>query len=390
MASYNTLLQDVRSRVPRISLDEGRARLDRGVAFLDIREPNETSQGTLPGAAVIARGMLEGAVENKFPDKSQEIVIYCAGGNRSAFAVETMHQLGYTNVVSMDGGFNGWKNGGHPWVIDNAAEKLNSSRYSRHLLVPEVGDEGQRKLFDARVLLLGAGGLGSPAAVYLAAAGVGHIGIVDADVVDESNLQRQIIHTTSNIGRLKVDSAADFIRNLNPDVKVTKITQRMDSSNAMEILKPWDIVVNGCDNFPTRYLLNDACYFLGKPIVDGSIFRFEGQVTVYHPTGGQDRPCYRCLYPEPPPPELAPSCAEAGVLGVLPGIVGTLQANEVLKLIVNAGEPLYNRLVLFDALSMKFRDLKLRKDPQCILCGPNPTVTDLIDYEFFCANPLKH
>jgi molybdopterin/thiamine biosynthesis adenylyltransferase/rhodanese-related sulfurtransferase len=382
------LIDEVKAKVPRIDATEGRALFDKGVTFLDVREPNETSQGAIPGAVINPRGTLETSIENKLKDKSEKIVVYCAGGTRSAFAVDTLQQMGYEDVVSMDGGFNGWKNGGHPWEIDDSADKLNSARYSRHLLIPEVGAEGQKKLFNARVLLLGAGGLGSPAAMYLAAAGVGTIGLVDADTLDESNLQRQIIHRTVDVGRPKVDSAEEFIRNLNPDVKVVKYRKRLDSSNAMELLKDWDIVLNGCDNFPTRYLLNDACFFLGIPIVDGGIFRFEGQVTVYDPKGQDEAPCYRCLYPEPPPPELAPSCAEAGVLGVLPGIVGTLQAAEAIKLIVGAGESLQNRLVLFDALTMKFRELKLRKDPHCSLCGPEPTVTELIDYEFFCAAPI--
>lgn len=385
MTRYAELLESVRGRVPRIDPAEARARLERGASFLDVREPGETSQGTVPGALVIPRGTLEGCIETRVPDRDRELVVYCAGGGRSAFAVESLRQLGYTRAVSMDGGFDAWKSRGFPWVLDELAGRLDSSRYSRHLRIPEIGAAGQRKLFTARVLVLGAGGLGSPAAMYLAAAGVGHLGIVDHDLVDESNLQRQIIHGTADIGRPKVESAAEFIRRLNPDVEVTRLPLRLDSSNALDVLAGWDLVVNGADNFPTRYLVNDACWFAGKPLVDGSIFRFEGQVTVYHPRSGAARPCYRCLFPTPPPPELAPNCAEAGVLGVLPGMVGTMQANEAIKLIVGIGEPLYGRLLLFDALSMEFREVRLQKDPGCVLCGSSPTVTTLIDYEGFCA-----
>ncbi|NUN96600.1 MAG: molybdopterin-synthase adenylyltransferase MoeB [Candidatus Omnitrophica bacterium] len=384
MSRYTELLQAVRARVPRVDPEEARARLDAGALFLDVREPGETSQGTVPGAVCIPRGTLEGGIESRVPDRDREIVVYCAGGGRSAFAVESLQQLGYRNVTSMDGGFDAWKTRGYPWSVDREAGRLAAARYSRHLLVPEVGESGQRKLFEARVLVLGAGGLGSPAAIYLAAAGVGHLGIVDPDAVDESNLQRQILHGTADIGRPKVESAAEHVRSLNPDVEVTRIPLRLDSSNAMEVLAGWDIVVNGCDNFPTRYLVNDACFFLGKPLVDGSIFRFEGQVTVFHPKGGANRPCYRCLFPTPPPPELAPNCAEAGVLGVLPGMVGTMQANEAIKLIIGAGQPLFGRLLVFDALTMEFRDIRLGRDPNCSLCGARPTVTALIDYEDFC------
>lgn len=385
MNRYAELLQVVKARVPRIGPEEARARLERGALFLDVREPGETSQGTIPGALTIPRGTLEGGIEGRVPDREREIVVYCAGGGRSAFAVEALQQLGYTNAASMDGGFDAWKTRGFPWSVDREAGRLAAARYSRHLLVPEVGAAGQRKLFDARVLVLGAGGLGSPAAIYLAAAGIGHIGIVDPDVVDESNLQRQVLHGTADIGRLKVESAADCLRRLNSDVEVTRLALRLDRSNAPEVLRDWDIVVNGADNFPTRYLVNDACWFLGKPLVDGSIFRFEGQVTVFHPRSDAARPCYRCLFPTPPPPELAPNCAEAGVLGVLPGMVGTMQANETIKLILGIGEPLYGRLLLFDALSMEFREIRLQKQPDCVLCGSSPTVTTLIDYETFCA-----
>lgn len=384
MSTYDKLIKEIQAKIPNISQEDALKEFGKTL-FLDVREPNETSQGIIPDAVVLPRGMVELSIENLVPDHSQRVIVYCAGGYRSAFVVDSLQRMGYTGLINMEGGFTQWKNAGRPWKIDDEGDKLAGSRYSRHLLIPEIGEKGQRRLFGAKVLLLGAGGLGSPAAVYLAAAGVGTIGIIDADVVDESNLQRQIIHRTVDVGRPKVDSAADFIRNLNPDVKVVKFQERLDSTNANRILEGWDVVLNGCDNFPTRYLLNDACYFLGIPIVDGSIFRFEGQVTVYNPA--DKGPCYRCLYPEAPPAELAPSCAEAGVLGVLPGIVGTLQAAETIKLLVGAGESLLGRLMLLDALRMKWRELKLHKDPECPLCGANPTVTELIDYEFFCSNP---
>ena len=386
MANYDKLIQQVKRAVPTLTIDEAEKELGTTL-FLDVREGNETSQGVIPGALLIPRGMVEMSIENAVPDKATRLIVYCAGGFRSAFTVESLQRLGYSNLENLAGGFGAWKNAGKPWIVDNQADKLSGPRYTRHLRIPEIGEAGQRQLFQSKVLMLGAGGLGSPAAMYLAAAGIGKIGIIDADLVDVSNLQRQIIHKTADVGRPKVDSAADFIRNLNPDVEVVSLRMRLDSSNARELLKDWDVVLNGCDNFPTRYLLNDAAFFAGVPVVDGSIFRFEGQVTIYDPRRGG--PCYRCLYPEPPPPELAPSCAEAGVLGVLPGIVGCLQAAETIKLLLGIGDSLQGRLLLFDALTMRFRELRLHPDPACPLCGKEPTVTDLIDYEFFCASAAK-
>ena len=303
--------------------------------------------------------------------------------NRSVFAAKTLEELGYTNVASLAPSYSGWKRDGFPTVSDRALEPERRRRYSRHLLIPEVGEEGQLKLLDSRVLLIGAGGLGSPASLYLAAAGVGTLGIVDADVVDETNLQRQIVHSTARLGDPKVRSAADTIEALNPDVTVQQFEERLTSENADRIIgQGWDVIVDGADNFPTRYLVNDASVWNGIPVVHGSIYRFEGQVTVFKPYEG---PCYRCLFPQPPPPELAPSCAEGGVLGVLPGVIGSLQANEALKLALGIGSPLIGRLLLFDALTATFDEVALRRDPACPVCGESPTITEYIDYVEFCA-----
>ncbi|RMF14209.1 MAG: molybdopterin-synthase adenylyltransferase MoeB [Candidatus Dadabacteria bacterium] len=379
------LLNRLREEVPQVDIRDVSERLERGekLYLVDVREADEHAQGYIPGAIFIPRTYLEMRIENEIPDKDAEVVVYCASGQRSLFAARALRDLGYTNVVNMAAGFNGWKNAGLPFDMKKGDSRARSARYSRHLLIPEIGEAGQEKLLASRVLMIGAGALGAPNAIYLAAAGVGTIGIVDADVVDESNLQRQVIHRTVDVGRPKVDSAREFIRNLNPDVNVETFPVRLSAENAYEILDHgWDAVINGCDNFPTRYLINDACYFRGIPVVDASIFRFEGQASVYKFGEG---PCYRCLYPEPPPPELAPSCAEAGVLGVLPGTVGTIQALETIKLLLGVGENLVGRLLHFDALEMKFRTLHVEKDPACPLCGEQPTVTDLIDYEWFCS-----
>jgi adenylyltransferase/sulfurtransferase len=380
------ILARLRREIPVISLKEAYELLKNqreSVVFLDVREPDEYTQGAIPGARYIPRSYLELRLEREIPDKDTPVIVYCASGTRSLIAAKAIKELGYKKVYNLEGGFQGWKNGGYPWVQQKLLNRVRSPRYSRHLLIPEVGEEGQKKLLESKVLLIGAGGLGSPAAFYLAAAGVGTIGIVDADLVDETNLQRQILHRTVDIGRPKVDSARETIRNLNPDVEVVTYRLRLDSSNIYSVLDDgWDVVVDGSDNFPTRYLINDACYFRKIPQVHGSIFRFEGQVTVFSPDEG---PCYRCLYPEPPPPELAPSCAEAGVLGVLPGIIGTIQAMEAIKLLLGIGEPLIGRLLHYDALRGQFKILRLERDPGCPLCGENPTVRDLIDYEFFCA-----
>jgi len=360
MASFRELLQQAKSEIREVDTAGGEQLLAEGWTLLDVREPDEYEQGAIAGSVHIPRGQLESSIENRVPDRSTPLVAMCAGGVRSAFAAVTLEQMGYTDVVSMDGGFNKWKDEGRAWERPQTLTPDQRNRYQRHLLVPEVGEEGQLKLLDAKVLLLGAGGLGSPAAMYLAAAGVGTLGIIDMDVVDESNLQRQILHNVDRVGDRKVDSAKKTLTALNPDVNVVTYDTRLGADNIMEILEGYDVVVDGADNFPSRYLLNDVSVKLGIPVVHGSIFRFEGQVTVFDPRNG---PTYRDMLPEPPPPEMAPSCAEAGVLGVLPGIVGSVQALEALKLILGVGDSLRGRLVAFDALEMSFREFKLRVDP---------------------------
>src|SRR4051795_3307243 len=360
-----------------------------GFVLVDVRETEEYSVGHLPGAKHVPRGYLESRIEGAAPDRSQRVVLYCASGNRSALAAHTLReQLGYENVESLTGGITLWKDRGYGVEVPRALTKEQRERYSRHLLVPEIGLEGQTKLLDAKVLLLGAGGLGSPTALYLAAAGVGTLGIVDDDDVDLSNLQRQVIHTTDRIGTPKVDSAEAAIAALNPDVKVVKYPVRLDASNIMEIIEGYDVIVDGVDNFPTRYLLNDAPVRLGIPVVSASILGFDGQLSVFKP---HDGPCYRCLYRVPPPAELAPSCGANGVLGVLPGTMGLLQATEVIKLVTGAGEPLIGRLLLYEALGATFTELKVRRDPECPICSIDPAdISDeemgvFPDYEAFCA-----
>lgn len=385
--TYSDLFADVRSNVRIVSLEDLKARLDdpnkAPPTLVDVREKDEFRNGYIPGAVHVPRGFLEMQAEQKLPDKSQEIVVYCAGGTRSAFAAKTLSELGYRDVASANPGFVRWKDLKFPVETPPHLTDAQLDRYSRHLLLPEVGEKGQAKLLGSKVLLLGAGGLGSPAALYLAAAGVGTIGLVDADVVDTSNLQRQIMHTTSRVGESKVDSAEQTLRGLNPDVKVIKYQERLTSENIDRIFgEGWDAIVDGCDNFPTRYLVNDASLFHEIPVIHGSIFRFDGQVTSFIPFEG---PCYRCLYPEPPPAHLAPSCAEAGVLGILCGIIGTLQATEAIKLILGKGNMLAGRLLTYDSLGMTFRTLKLRRDKTCPACGENPTIKEYIDYEGFCS-----
>jgi molybdopterin/thiamine biosynthesis adenylyltransferase/rhodanese-related sulfurtransferase len=383
--TYSDLIADIRKTIAVISLEEIKRRLDTKtpMVLVDVREKEEFRDGYIPGAISVPRGFLEMQIEQKVTDKSAPVVLYCAGGTRSALAAKTLQDLGYTNVESANPGFVRWKDLGLPMEKPPQLTEAQRDRYSRHLLLPEVGEAGQAKLLASKVLLLGAGGLGSPAALYLAAAGVGTIGLVDADTVDASNLQRQIIHSTSRLGTFKVDSAEKAINDLNPDVKVIKFQERVDSSNVDRIFEGFDVIVDGCDNFPTRYLVNDASVFLKKPVVHGSIFRFDGQVTTFSPhTGG---PCYRCLDPEPPPPHLAPSCQEAGVLGILPGVVGVIQATEAIKLILGKGNPLIGRLLTYDSLRMKFGELKLRRDKTCPVCGDAPTITSYIDYEGFCS-----
>jgi molybdopterin/thiamine biosynthesis adenylyltransferase/rhodanese-related sulfurtransferase len=383
--TYAELFAEVRERVRIISLEALKARLDAGTptTLVDVREQHEFNAGFIPGAVHIPRGFLEIQAENKLPDRKAPIVVYCAGGTRSAFAAKTLTDLGYENVTSANPGFVRWKDLRFPVETPPSLTEAQRDRYSRHLLLPEIGDKGQAKLLASRVLLLGAGGLGSPSGLYLAAAGVGTIGLVDADTVDASNLQRQILHATSRLGMPKVDSAEVALRDLNPDVKVIKYQERLNSENIERILSDkWDVIVDGCDNFPTRYLVNDASLIHKIPVIHGSIFRFDGQVTTFLPFQG---PCYRCLYPEPPPAHLAPSCAEAGVLGILPGMVGVLQATEAIKVLLGLGNTLAGRLLQYDSLGMTFRTYKLRRDDACPGCGKNPTITGYIDYEGFCA-----
>ncbi len=382
--TYKQIMDEARQVVPEASPDEVKSKLDRGTPpmLLDVREKEEFRQGYVPGAVSLPRGFLEMRVEDAVPDKNTPIVAYCAGGTRSLLAGRILKELGYTNVTSMRGGFTAWKNQGLPVAADRQFTAEQQIRYSRHFLLPEVGEAGQAKLLDAKVLCIGAGGLGSPAAFYLAAAGVGTIGIVDMDVVDLSNLQRQILHTNDRIGMLKTESARMTLQALNPDVKVLEFRERLSSENAFRIFEPFDVIVNGCDNFPTRYLANDAAVMLHKPLVDGAIWQFEGQATVFNPPAG---PCYRCLFPEPPPPGSTPSCAEAGVLGVLPGLVGCVQALETIKLILGKGKTLVGRMMHFDTLTGDVRTLRLRRDPKCAVCGEHPTIRELIDYEMFCG-----
>jgi sulfur-carrier protein adenylyltransferase/sulfurtransferase len=383
--SSKNILDEARASIKSIDVDQARKMLDQpDTVLLDVRESDEWRQGHIPQAIGIPRGFLELRVEEKVPDHKTPVILQCASGTRSLLAARTLRELGYENVYNLTGGFNTWKDRGLPWVADRAftAEELN--RYSRHFVIPEVGEKGQAKLLDSKVLILGTGALGSPVSLYLAAAGVGTLGLVDFDVVDASNLQRQIIHTTERVGMLKTESAQKAINALNPGVKVIRHDVRLNSENVMDIVKDYDVVVNCGDNFPTRYLINDACVFLKKPLVDGAIFRFEGNATVFHAAAGG--PCYRCLYPEPAPPDMAPSCAEAGVLGALPGVIGSIEALEAIKLLLHAGEPLTGKMVYFDTLSKDYvRVLKIRKNPECPVCSEHPTQTGLIDYEAFCG-----
>jgi len=380
MPTYRELLQRVKGEIAEVDARSAQA-LD-GAIFVDVRERDEWEEGHLPGAVHVSRGNLESRIEAVAPDRAQPVVLYCAVGARSAFAAKTLSELGYDNVTSLAGGFTDWKRNGYEVVLPRSLSPEKRTRYSRHLLIPEIGEAGQLKLLDSRVLLIGAGGLGSPASLYLAAAGVGRIGIVDGDIVDETNLQRQIVHSLDTLGSPKVDSAQRTIAALNPDVEVRTYRERLTSENVDRILdEGWDVIVDGADNFPTRYLVNDASVWHGIPVVHGSIYRFEGQVTVFKPGDG---PCYRCLFPEPPPAELAPSCAEGGVLGVLPGIIGSLQTNEALKLAVGIGDPLVGRLLLFDALTTEWSEVRVKRNPDCPVCGEDPTITEYVDYVEFC------
>jgi molybdopterin/thiamine biosynthesis adenylyltransferase/rhodanese-related sulfurtransferase len=380
MANFQQYLKQVKSEIRETSVDEVKGQ--RPAVLIDVREGEEYNDGYIPGATWIPRGKLELRIEDVVPDRDADVVLYCAGGNRSALAAKALKELGYSNVRSMAGGYGAWKRANLPTQKPFLFTQQQKSRYARHLMLPEVGEAGQAKLLQSNVLLLGAGGLGAPAGLYLAAAGIGTLGLVDDDVVDESNLQRQVIHNTTRVGTPKVDSAAKTIAELNPDVQVRKHQTRLSSENVLDIIKDYDLIVDGTDNFQTRYLLNDASLMLRKPVINASIFQFEGQVTVFKPFEG---PCYRCLYPEPPPPGMAPSCNEAGVLGVLPGVIGVLQATEAVKLILGIGKPLVGRLMQYDALNMKFREFKLPRDPKCVTCSEPGKKIELIDYEAFCS-----
>ncbi|HWK17127.1 MAG TPA: molybdopterin-synthase adenylyltransferase MoeB [Solirubrobacteraceae bacterium] len=383
------VLREIKSRIDEVDPAAVREQLGNGAVIVDVREPEEFAAGHIPGAKHVPKSYLETRIEGAVPDRSAHVILYCASGNRSAWAARTLlDDLGYENVESMTGGITLWKDRGYDVEVPRSLTAEQRERYSRHLLLPEVGVEGQQRLLDAKVLLLGAGGLGSPTALYLAAAGVGTLGIVDDDEVDLSNLQRQVIHSTERIGVSKVDSAEQTITALNPDVKVEKYPVRLGAENIMDILPGYDIVVDGLDNFPTRYLLNDASVRLRIPVVSAAILGFEGQLSVFKPYDG---PCYRCLFPVPPPAELAPSCGANGVLGVLPGTMGVLQATEVIKLILDEGEPLIGRLLMYDALAARVTEVRVRRDPDCPICSRDPdAITDdelgvFPDYEAFCA-----
>jgi molybdopterin/thiamine biosynthesis adenylyltransferase/rhodanese-related sulfurtransferase len=376
------MLAASKAAIREITTTEAEEELARpGAILLDVREPDEYEQGALAGAVHLPRGNLETSIEGRIPDKAAHVLVMCAGGVRSAFAADTMQQLGYTDVASVMGGFNRWKDEDRAWSAPRSLTPEQRNRYQRHLLLPEVGETGQLKLLDAKVLLLGAGGLGSPAALYLAAAGVGTLGIIDMDVVDASNLQRQILHNTDRIGERKVDSAKKTLTLINPDVNVVTYDVRLGADNILDIIDGYDVIVDGTDNFPTRYLVNDASLLKRIPVIHGSIFRFEGQATVFNPYEG---PCYRCLLPEPPPAELAPSCSEAGVLGVLPGIVGSLQAVEAIKVLLGIGDTLQGRLLAYDALEQSFRTFKVRRDPMCPACGPDAGEIVIAEYDDLC------
>ena len=388
MPTFRDLLAKAKAEITEIDTATAESRIaGGGITILDVREPDEYDQGALAGVIHIPRGHLEAQIENRIADKNAPVIAYCAGGVRSAFAAKTLQDLGYTDVVSMAGGFGKWKDEGRAWTKPVVLTADQRDRYGRHLLLPEVGTEGQTKLLASKVLMLGAGGLGSPSALYLAAAGVGTIGIVDMDEVDASNLQRQILHNLDRIGDRKVDSAKKTLTGLNPDVDVVTYDTRLDASNILEIIKGYDVIVDGADNFPSRYLLNDASVKLGIPVVHGSIFRFEGMVSVFDPKNG---PTYRDMVPEAPPAELAPSCAEAGVLGVLPGIVGSIQALETIKLLLNIGETLVGRILAIDTTDMSFRTFKLKPDPANWVTYDNRDKIEVRDLDGLCAPWVSH
>ena len=389
MKAMDRRLAELRSVIPEVTPAQALTLQAQGAALIDVREAEEISQGSPLGAQRLGRGYLELRIEDAVPDLDRPLVLMCNGGVRSLFAAEDVKRLGYKHLYSMAGGFSRWKNEGLPFEVPLRLDQHARERYARHLMMPEVGEAGQIKLTNSKVLLIGAGGLGSPAALYLAAAGIGTLGLVDHDVVDRSNLQRQILHTDARIGMAKVASARQALEALNPCVKVEGFEARLDSGNVEQIFAGFDVIVDGSDNFPTRYLVNDACVKLGLPNVHGSVYRFEGQVTVFWPGYAKRRgPCYRCLYPEPPPADMAPSCAEAGVLGVLPGVIGLLQAVETIKLLLGIGEPLVGRLLAYDALKARFTELQLSRDPACRYCGDAAQPIEYVDYEQFCASVM--
>jgi len=384
MTARDTRLDELRREIEETTPGEARDRTASGEGLLiDVREPDETAQGSPAGALRLNRGYLELRIEDSVTDLERPLYVLCGGGTRSLFAADSLRRMGYRNVYSVAGGFNRWKNDGLPYEMPRVLDAAERARYARQLSLPEVGEAGQAKLAEARVLLIGAGGLGSPAALYLAAAGVGTLGIVDHDDVDRSNLQRQILHTDARVGMAKTESARQTLAALNPSVHIETWREHLTSDNVERILSGHDVIVDGSDNFPTRYLINDACVKLGLPNVHGAVFRFEGQASVFWPAGPTGGPCYRCLYPEPPPPEQAPSCAEGGVMGVLPGLIGTIQALETLKILLGIGTPLTGRLLCVDGLHTEFRELRLRRDPECHVCGA-AEFPGYIDYEQFC------
>lgn len=380
-ASYMDLVIEARRRITEISADQLASLDPSRIILIDVREDLEVEQGKIPSAYHIPRGVLEGSIHLVSPPTDQPLVIYCASGSRSALAASTLRTMGYSNACSLAGGFQEWRARGGPWELPSRLPDDQLKRYDRHIRLPEIGEAGQRKLLDSRVVIVGAGGLGSPAALYLAAAGVGTLGLVDHDRVDISNLQRQVLHSTRTVGNAKVESGRDTIRALNPDVSVETLDERLDASNALRILDGYDLIIDGADNFPTRYLINDVSVRLQVPVVHGSVFRFEGQVSLFDPAEG---PCYRCLFPEPPAPELAPNCEEAGVLGVLPGVVGTLQAAEAIKWLVGVGEGLAGRLLTLDVLSQRFRILRFGRNPDCPSCADPDTPPPIVDYDQTC------
>jgi molybdopterin/thiamine biosynthesis adenylyltransferase/rhodanese-related sulfurtransferase len=379
--TFKELLKQVRGGVREVSVEEARSLAEAGAALVDVRETDEWQQGHVPGALHVPRGLLELRIEEKVPDRERVVVLYCAGGTRSALAVRSLAEMGYSGAVSLAGGFSRWREQGGAVTVPRVLSPAQRERYSRHLRVPEVGEAGQARLLDSKALLVGAGGLGCPAGLYLAAAGVGTIGVADFDRVDLSNLQRQVLHTSDRVGAPKTESAEAALRALNPDVTVVRHDVRLEAANVLDVIAPYDVIVDGCDNFATKYLVNDAAVLRKKTVVYGSIFRFDGQASVFAPGG----PCYRCLYPEATPAELAPSCDEAGVLGVLPGVVGLIQATEALKVLLGRGRTLQGRLLAYDALEMTFREYRVRRDPRCAVCGENPSIQQPQDLAWACS-----